>query len=847
MEGGAVETRGNSLLRTNWGQTFGIALVGGAAAFALEYVRVDPTFGVGVALWLFFPLVVLSLCGGFAAMGSAAVAVTLQYSLSDHALSAFDAAIYLFTVTACCLVVWRTRQMRIVDGVLLSWAAVIPANVIYHQALFQYGLNAGILELSSDLMSQLIPAMLAQWLAMRPFPLAPLFPRLSSTMATKPYGLAVVIRLLQLPIVLLLLLASIEFVATQSLYQRVELERSLALQRAHSVMVVAKSVLEGTSFSQQDALEEQVVEELLRAMAVSASFVETGLTQKVDEAAQPESDATDREKLKTVDLGPSKSGLRIDLLFDAYETPPVAQPAIVITPSTQQRDRSPIDWVYQREWMVEEPFTPDFRSGTVRISGQVANPVAVNYWAMMWGLLATFVLLGGLLGIYQRWVRRAGESVRQSLRQFAAWQPGDNIVLSLPFERGLIDDVDSVRDNLQGLIDKFNSNYHELNASNARREQLLNQLKTIYSAINEPIIVVSQGFQLNESLSNQAGIDWGRRLQSDLAQVKRALFAEKPQSAEIRPMSKFASILLAELQEGVSRDKSAIRLCSETGEQTDFYVSVGAISKKESDGSAVENSGVEGDIVILLSDVSENIAARKALEHQSKITALEDLATGIAHELNQPLNIIRLGLANIEQRAARKTLDGSALAHKIERLNEQVTRMGVLIKAMGVYSAFENANPKAIDPCVILADVLATMNHDLVTHHITVETVYDAGSHCVVANDKYLGRLFAEVLGNASDALKAVDVEVRKLFVRQYTDKHYWIVEIEDGGEGFMEEDENRLFEPFYTTRQDAEHAGLGLTTARHIVSDLGGTITVERRAHRTLATIRLPLELASA
>ena len=131
--------------------------------------------------------------------------------------------------------------------------------------------------------------------------------------------------------------------------------------------------------------------------------------------------------------------MRIDLLFDAYETPPVAQPAIVITPSTQQRDRSPIDWVYQREWMVEEPFTPDFRSGTVRISGQVANPVAVNYWAMMWGLLATFVLLGGLLGIYQRWVRRAGESVRQSLRQFAAWQPGDNIVLSLPFERGLID------------------------------------------------------------------------------------------------------------------------------------------------------------------------------------------------------------------------------------------------------------------------------------------------------------------------------------------------------------------------------------------------------------------------
>ena len=252
MEEVVVETPGSCLSRTNSGQAFGIALAGGVAAFALEYVRVDPTFGVGVALWLFFPLIVLSLCGGFAAMGSALMAVALQYSLSDHALSAFDAVIYLFTVTACCLVVWRTRQMRIIDGVLLSWAAVIPANVIYHQALFQYGFNAGILELSSDLMSQLIPAMLVQWLAMRPRPLAPIFPRLTSTVIREPQQLSVVIRTFRLPTVVLLVLACIDFIATESLYVRVDLERSLALQRAQSAMVAVQSSLDKTSAVTQD-------------------------------------------------------------------------------------------------------------------------------------------------------------------------------------------------------------------------------------------------------------------------------------------------------------------------------------------------------------------------------------------------------------------------------------------------------------------------------------------------------------------------------------------------------------------------------------------------------------------
>jgi len=194
-----------------------------------------------------------------------------------------------------------------------------------------------------------------------------------------------------------------------------------------------------------------------------------------------------------------------------------------------------------------------------------------------------------------------------------------------------------------------------------------------------------------------------------------------------------------------------------------------------------------------------------------------------------------------------QTLDGATLASKIERLDEQVSRMGVLIKAMRAYSADENVNPLPVEPNSVLQDILTTMNHELADHHITITTEGRAENCRVTANPNVLGRLFAEVLGNAIDALKVTSDGLRELVVRQKGDGRAWVLEIEDSGEGFLVSDEARLFEPFYTTKDDVKHAGLGLSTAWQIAQDLGGDIALERRANRTVATIRLPLESAIA
>ena len=177
--------------------------IAGSLAFLLEFVRVHPTFGTGVSLWLFFPLAVLVLYGPLAACLTALIAVSLAIVFDAGTVGPFDGVLYLFTVVVTSLLVRQSQQMRIVDGVMLSWLGIIPANIIYHLESFRYGLNAGFIELSADLMSQLVPAMLVQWLAMRPYPLAPLLPTLKPAMVPRPMRLAKVVRIFRLPPVLL--------------------------------------------------------------------------------------------------------------------------------------------------------------------------------------------------------------------------------------------------------------------------------------------------------------------------------------------------------------------------------------------------------------------------------------------------------------------------------------------------------------------------------------------------------------------------------------------------------------------------------------------------------------------
>jgi C4-dicarboxylate-specific signal transduction histidine kinase len=342
-------------------------------------------------------------------------------------------------------------------------------------------------------------------------------------------------------------------------------------------------------------------------------------------------------------------------------------------------------------------------------------------------------------------------------------------------------------------------------------------------------------------LSNEAGIAWGKQLQPDMSDVYRWLQAKSDTTPEAALQSDFSSVLFKAIHSDGSAEQTTVKLQDAAGIEHSFYVSVGAIETGAVSTSDRESPAEKG-LVILLSDFSALMATRRQLEQKSRLNALGVLATGIAHELNQPLNSIRLALANIRRRMEVNTLDETTLSEKVARLDEQVSRMGVLIKAMRAYSSEENDHPEPIDPLDVLDNILSIVNQEVTSHRISLSRESSGSAVTLVANPNVLGRLFTEVLTNAIEALKDVEDKQRELDLVATTDGQYWVLEITDNGNGFELAMGDRLYEPFYTTKDDVEHAGLGLTTCWNIVEQLGGSISISRQDDVTKVRIALQI-----
>ena len=136
-----------------------------ALAAGLEGLRVDPTFGIGVSVWLFFPLLVVVWRGLLAGLLTVGLAVGIVLLTGQALFLPFDAAIAVFTIAVVGSICARARAPRIIDGILVAWVFTVPATVVFHWQLFQSDFNGGLLIVVTFLLSQLVPGMLDQWLA----------------------------------------------------------------------------------------------------------------------------------------------------------------------------------------------------------------------------------------------------------------------------------------------------------------------------------------------------------------------------------------------------------------------------------------------------------------------------------------------------------------------------------------------------------------------------------------------------------------------------------------------------------------------------------------------------------
>jgi C4-dicarboxylate-specific signal transduction histidine kinase len=235
---------------------------------------------------------------------------------------------------------------------------------------------------------------------------------------------------------------------------------------------------------------------------------------------------------------------------------------------------------------------------------------------------------------------------------------------------------------------------------------------------------------------------------------------------------------------------------------------------------------------------------QEQLVQAGKLATLGELTTGVAHELNNPLNNIGLSVGNVVDLVELGATGKERIIREMDRAMQQVRKATEIISHL---RTFGRAAPFSRDP-VSLRKVI-TQSLSLVQEQLRLRAIrvtVDLGSEepVVLGNPVQLEQVFINLLTNARDAL--AESERKEIHITGSVVSDTAEIRFTDTGPGIPPALEGRIFDPFFTTKQVGQGTGLGLSITYGIIKELGGTISVVSPPGEG-ATFLLRLPLAHA
>jgi C4-dicarboxylate-specific signal transduction histidine kinase len=220
---------------------------------------------------------------------------------------------------------------------------------------------------------------------------------------------------------------------------------------------------------------------------------------------------------------------------------------------------------------------------------------------------------------------------------------------------------------------------------------------------------------------------------------------------------------------------------------------------------------------------------QEQLVQAGKLATLGELTTGVAHELNNPLNNIGLYVGNVIDRIHMGELTGESALEDLEKAMEQVRKATAIISHLRTFGRSAPVTFVPVDVDEVIERALSLMHEQLRLRAIEVDLDLCPDELVVLGNPIQLEQVFINLLTNARDALEDASEETKRIRISSSLERDRIEIVFADNGPGIPPSLAQRVFDPFFTTKEVGTGTGLGLSITYSIVKEHGGEISISQ------------------
>jgi signal transduction histidine kinase len=251
------------------------------------------------------------------------------------------------------------------------------------------------------------------------------------------------------------------------------------------------------------------------------------------------------------------------------------------------------------------------------------------------------------------------------------------------------------------------------------------------------------------------------------------------------------------------------------------------------------NSSLEEKVIL---ETSKQKEQEQILIQQTRLAAMGEMIGNIAHQWRQPLNALGLVLQNLKFSYDIGELDKSVMDKSINKANNVINNMSKTIDDFRNFFKPNKAREKFnINDNVIKAIELveSTFEH----HRIKLEKDFSSTELQFYGFPNEFSQVILNILTNAKDAIIENKIENPLIYIQTKIEDDFICVKIKDNGKGIKEEIINKIFEPYFTTKEENNGTGIGLYMSKLIIeNNMNGKIDVKNDEEGAIFTIKLPI-----